>query len=474
MSRSFDVVVVGAGLGGLVAAVTAARKGLSVALVERGRRVGAKNVIGGILYTPVLERLFPDFVNVAPLERHIMARSFGFLTPDSHFAFEVRSDRYDTGPGFNHAHTVRRTALDPWLLEQARAAGVTLVPGTLVHGFLRDGDGPEAPVTGIQCGRTGGDIGAKMVILAEGANAVLAEAAGLRPKTRPEQVMLGVKELLALDRGVIEERFQLEATSGRAYEFFGDPAKGGFGSGFVYTNNETLSIGLTVSLAHLARKQLSPVELLDRFKSHPSVRPLLRGAEPLEYCAHLLPVGASDDLPRLTSPGLLLVGDAARLANMSHYKEFTNLVTASGEAAAEAAAEAIAGGDVSVRGLAGYEARLKAGFVLRDMRKYARLASLMERSPNLLEKYPRLLVESFVAHFGVSERPKDEVEKELLRKWNKEAKPSEIRRDLVDVLEAMGFSLVPLMRKMVMPAVAPGWGWLRCLWPFGKNRGGQQ
>jgi len=282
-------------------------------------------------------------------------------------------------------------------------------------------------------------------------------------------VLLGVKEVLSLDRGVLEDRFALEGNAGRALEFFGDPARGGFGSGFVYTNSDTISVGLAISLSHLSRQKETPPELLDRFKAHPSVRPLLRGAEPVEYCAHLLPTGAADEAPKLARDGLLLVGDAARLANMSHYKEITNLVTASGEAAGLAAADAVARGDASARSLGSYEERLRAGFVLKDLKKFARLADLMERSPVLLERYPRLLVESFVKHFTVSERPKGDVERDILRAWNREAKPAEIRRDLVSVMEAMGFSLAPLMREMIAPALRPGWDWIKALRPWRRG-----
>jgi electron transfer flavoprotein-quinone oxidoreductase len=468
VSRSFDVVVVGAGLGGAVAALTVARAGRSVAIVERGRRPGSKNAIGGVLYTPVLDRLLPDFAATAPLERHVVARSFSFLTSDSQVSFEVRSAAFDAPPRFNQAFTVRRTAFDPWLVDQARAAGATLVPSTVVESLLHEGGDPKRPVAGVLCGREGGEIGAKIVIVAEGAHALLAEREGLRPRATSDELLLGVKEVLALDRGILEDRFALEGNCGRAFEFFGDPAKGGFGSGFLYTNADSLSVGLSISLSHLARTRTTPAELLDRFKSHPSVRPLLRGAEPVEYCAHLLPTGS--DAPVRARDGVLLVGDAARLANLSHYKEITNLVTASGEAAGEAAVEALASGDATVAALAGYERRLHAGFVLRDLRKFERIAGLLERSPALLERYPRLLVRSLVEHFRVSERPKDEVERDILRAWNREAKPAELRRDLVNVLEAMGFSLAPLLRKMMAPALRPGGEWLRALWLWRSAR----
>jgi electron transfer flavoprotein-quinone oxidoreductase len=339
LTRSFDVAVVGAGLAGCCAAITAARAGRSVVLIERGRRPGSKNVIGGILYTPVLDELIPEFSKKAPVERHIVSRSFGFLTESSHFTFEVRSEEFDEPPDFNRSYTVRRTAFDPWLVQQARGAGAVVVPSTVVDGLLHDEKDSRRPVIGVRCGRAGGEIRSAVTIIAEGANALLAEAEGFRPLTTPRQAMLGVKEVLQLDRETIEDRFGINGGAGRAFEFFGFPTGGGFGSGFVYTNLETISVGVAASLSHLARSGLRPPELLDRFKSHPSVRPLIRGADTIEYCAHMLPIGSAYDMPELVRDGALLAGDAARLANMSHYKELTNLVTASGVAAGEAAAE---------------------------------------------------------------------------------------------------------------------------------------
>ena len=97
----FDIIVVGAGLSGCTAALVAAGEGRKVALIERGRKPGSKNVIGGILYAPVLDQLIPDFGNVAPVERHIISKTFGFLTETAQTSVEIRSEDFNRPPDFN-------------------------------------------------------------------------------------------------------------------------------------------------------------------------------------------------------------------------------------------------------------------------------------------------------------------------------------------------------------------------------------
>ncbi|HEY8952645.1 MAG TPA: FAD-dependent oxidoreductase, partial [Candidatus Dormibacteraeota bacterium] len=70
--EKFDAVVVGAGPAGTAAAITMAKAGLQVALLERGAKPGSKNVMGGILYNHYLEEIVGDSWKEAPLERPII------------------------------------------------------------------------------------------------------------------------------------------------------------------------------------------------------------------------------------------------------------------------------------------------------------------------------------------------------------------------------------------------------------------
>ncbi len=63
---------------------------------------------------------------------------------------------------------------------------------------------------------------------------------------------------------------------------------GMLGLGYLYTNKDTVSIGIGVGLDELAKHKLKPYELLDQLKEHPSIKNYLKDGELVEYCAHLI------------------------------------------------------------------------------------------------------------------------------------------------------------------------------------------
>ena len=99
MKKQFQAIVVGAGPAGSSAALTMARAGLDVALVERGAFPGEKNMFGGVLHRlPCLEEVFPDFWERAPLERHIIKKGVTFMTGDSSFNTVIEAGNFDKPP----------------------------------------------------------------------------------------------------------------------------------------------------------------------------------------------------------------------------------------------------------------------------------------------------------------------------------------------------------------------------------------
>jgi electron transfer flavoprotein-quinone oxidoreductase len=379
----FDVVVVGAGPSGVAAAMSAARGGASVCLVERGPFPGAKNVYGGVFYGRILESLVPRWWEKAPVQRWITRRSTMMLTGEQAITLDVRAEAWCRPP--HNGVTVYRPQFDAWFADEAVRAGVRLVTSTTVTGLLRDADGR---ITGVTTDRDDGAIGAKVVIAADGVNSFLAKAAGLKGKDDTRKVALGVKEVLALPACEIEARFAVDASTGADYEILGATGKVS-GGGFLYTNRDTLSLGLVLELSGQSVSDVRPEEALARLKSHPAIRPLVAGAELVEYAAHLLPEGGYDSLVRLGTEGLLVVGDAAGFCLAAGiWLEGMNYAVGSGIAAGEAAVEALSAPGRAVLARS-YVRRLNDGFVLRDLRRFRAAPSLIA-SHRVQQAYPRI------------------------------------------------------------------------------------
>ena len=114
---------------------------------------------------------------------------------------------------------------------------------------------------------------------------------GIHKEWRPDEVALAVKEVIALPREKIEDRFNIEGDEGVTIEFIGETSLGMAGMGFLYTNRDTLSLGIGVMVHHLRDKRIKPYALLDAVKQHPMIRKLIQGGEMVEYSGHLIPEG---------------------------------------------------------------------------------------------------------------------------------------------------------------------------------------
>lgn len=121
------------------------------------------------------------------------------------------------------------------------------------------------------------------------------------------------KAVLALEQKTLEDRFRLESNEGAAMLFTGGVCGDLPGGAFLYTNQDTLSFGIVCPLSSLGKSPIPAAKLLEHLKSHPTLRPLLRGSETLEYGAHLVPEGGLHSMPvQYAGEGWLLVGDTLR------------------------------------------------------------------------------------------------------------------------------------------------------------------
>ena len=393
---TFDAVVVGAGPAGSSAALALARAGRSVVLVERGPFPGAKNVYGGVVYGRVLDDIVPNWWEEVPVERWVVRRSTMMMTGTQSLSVDFRTDAWGSAP--YNGMTTLRSHFDAWLAGKATGAGARLVTSTVATGLVRDAGGR---VVGVRTDRDGAELHAPVVIACDGVNSFLAKEAGLLPRAEASHHTLGVKEVLDLPHGAINERFGVQDHEGVDMEILGC-TRTIPGGGFLYTNADTVSIGVVLSLPQLAASGVRPEELVADLKAHPTIAPLLRGSTLREYAAHLIPEGGYDTMPTLASDGLLVAGDAGAMTLAAGlWLEGVNFAIGSGYAAGKAADRALAAGDCSSRGLASYCSDLEAQFVLADHKRLRKAPSLV-LSDRVQQRYPGLLCDLAEGMFTVT------------------------------------------------------------------------
>ena len=407
----FDAIVVGAGCAGSVAAYELAKAGKSVLVVERGNFAGAKNMTGGRIYSHSLKKVFPDFESEAPLERKITHERIAMLDPASEMTIDFTSP--ELAEEGKDSYSVLRGPFDQWLAGKAEEAGAEYICGIAVEDLIKDESGR---VAGVRAGED--EISADVVILAEGANPVLSERCLGNPRPKASQMAVGIKEVFELPEGVIEDRFLLPEGEGAAMLFVGDCTKGSVGGGFLYTNKESISLGLvaTISLAADGSRNEVPVyQMLEDFKNHPAVAPIIRGAKMVEHSGHMVPEGGHDMIPKYVFDGCLLAGEAAGLCmNMGYQVRGMDFAVASGQMAAKAAVDALDKGDVSEAGLSSYREMMEASFVIQDLRTFSKWPHVMEGWGSMFTDYPVMAREIFNAMFSVDGSPQKPLSKRTM------------------------------------------------------------
>ncbi|MEC4724412.1 FAD-dependent oxidoreductase [Shewanella sp. D64] len=404
----FDAIIVGAGLAGCVAAYVLAKEGADVLVIERGNFAGSKNMTGGRLYAHSLEKIMPGFAKEAPIERRVTKEKVTFLTDDTGVTLDYHNGRAQTS--VQESYTVLRGDFDQWLMAKAEEVGAQFISGIRVDELITK----DGKVIGVRA--DGDELLAKAVILAEGVNPVLGEKLGMiKPKVSAGVMAVGVKELIELPKEVIQDRFNLCDDEGAAWLFAGSPANGLMGGGFIYTNKTSVSLGIVCGLHDIGSSNKTVPQMLEDFKNHSMIKPLIEGGKLLEYSGHVVPEAGLNMVPKLVDDGVLITGDAAGFClNIGYTVRGMDLAIASGEAAAKAVLAARETNDFSAAGLSSYQTLLEESFLMKDLKLYKNLPAFME-TPRIFNQYPKMVADIMESLFTVDGRESQPLRKTIMK-----------------------------------------------------------
>jgi electron transfer flavoprotein-quinone oxidoreductase len=395
MEYDVDVAIVGGGLAGISAAITAAKNGLSVIVLERGEHSGSKNVSGGRMYIHSLKKLLGDRYKDAPLELPIKKETFEIYTGKNKVSFSFENKETE------NSYSILRSKFDAWFASEAENLGVPISYSTLVSGIDRE-DG------GLIIRSDRGDIKTPLVIESDGAAAFASRYLGLvkekkfkmqpvkniegNPDFMPGQVMVGVKE-------IVDSKTDKDSGEAKTILGLSDGIKGG---GFAYTNKESTSIGLTLKLDSLEAHKEKSFEIIENFRENLSI-----GGKLLEYSAHMIPFYKFENLPQRYAPNLLVTGDAAGfLINDGFTIRGMDNAIESGRLAGEAVKKISDSGDFTDTYI--YEQMLQDSFILKDMQASSRISSLFGNE-RTFDAYPKMMAGILERMFTVTDDPRENV-----------------------------------------------------------------
>ncbi|MHA2174102.1 MAG: FAD-dependent oxidoreductase [Candidatus Hodarchaeales archaeon] len=401
--EKFDVIIVGAGPAGCSTAIRLMQNdpGLSVAVVDRGKPIGSKNISGGVIWGQSLAKIIPKWWEKAPIERKIIQKRIAFLTKNEAFAIEFSFPQWAQDPP--NGVSVLLSKFVNWFAKEAENCGAHVFEGITVDNLSMNNDGHFNGI--IQAGDT---FEADVIVIADGANSRLTLSSGIRKEMNKEHYGLGVKEVLRLSEDVINERFGLEPKTGLASEYVIGSLPGGIRSGgFLYTNKDTLSLGTVTQIDSMNNPEFPPVKILESFKKHPFIHRMIRDSSLAEYSAHWVPEGGTQMLPKLYDNKVLVVGDAAGFViSNGMVIQGINYAISSGISAADTILKAREINDFSRKTLKKYEQKLTENHVLKDMKTFKKIHKLT-RNPRLYTQYPELLIGIFRDLLTEKNQPKN-------------------------------------------------------------------
>jgi electron transfer flavoprotein-quinone oxidoreductase len=401
--EQFDAIIIGAGPAGAACAYTLAKAGKEVLVIERADMPGAKNVTGGRLYSYALEVVEEGLTAEAALERKISHEQIMMLSGDNSVTIDYHDPSFCQEGQLSQSYSILRARFDEWFAGKAEEMGAMVACGIKVDELIEK----DGKIVGVLAGED--EMYARIVVAADGVNSFMAQKAGLIKDIPAHSVGVGVKEVIEIDPKTIQARFNLKDDEGAARMILGC-TEGIHGGGFLYTNQDSVSLGCVFMPEEVARHGKSVHEIFQNLKMHPAIYPLIEGGETVEYGAHLVSEDGYRGIPKkLYREGFLMVGDAAGFViNTGSTIRGIDLAIVSGVAAARAI---IAEETASKIGPA-YLNELNKLKMLPTMKAVEGYFEVLE-IPRLYTNYPKLALSVFGKLFTVDGQVPKSMKKEV-------------------------------------------------------------
>jgi len=340
-----------------------------IAVIEKASQVGEHSLSGAVMNPIALRELIPDYKEKGcPIEVETNDDAAYFFGKKLAFRFPI------TPPPFRNKgkYLISIVKFNRWLGQQAESVGINIFTGFAGVECLYEGD----RVVGVRTGdkglnkdgspkpnfEPGINLRAKVTVFGEGTRGSLfkqvAKKLGLRKGRNADTYEEGVKEIIQMPQGTVK--------AGKVIHTMGFPLKKSIGGTFIYTlPNDQIIVGL---VGYLDTKDplFDPHRELQRLKTHPWMRNLLKGGRVIAYGGKTLPAGGWYSVPKLYHDGMLVVGDSASFVDTQKLKGI-HLGMKSGMCAAETILEAMIKNDFSAATLKSYEERINSSYVRKDL-----------------------------------------------------------------------------------------------------------
>ena len=350
-TNNYEVIIVGAGPAGLSAAKVLADNGIKTLVLEKTTKGASKNFFSGIVSEEPLKEIFTNFYDsssgkvMAPFERFVDQYRAYLLQEDSFTSFNVQNNK-------QNSYIVLREPFNLWLIKEVQKIGVEVKTETVVRELIMSG----GQISGVKTNSE--DFFANVVIIGEGVSSVLTKNSGLRVgELRSNQIFTFVEENILLSSEAIEERFNLSPFNGISAKLFTQGMLGIPSIGYIYTNHNSISLGIGILFSELISKGINPHDCLEKLKEHSCIKPLIANGATKNYCSYMLPVplanNQNDKSTKLVSNGCLVIGGAALIIDMFSW-DISTLAILSGKAAAQTVIKAKEPNDYSEKNLLSY------------------------------------------------------------------------------------------------------------------------